>query len=110
MSFAKKTQTLLSVLAFSSLAACQTAEKANTLEQPAATEISKDAEAAKIIKKPSTTNKNPRDEKKFRVCADPLNPPYSSKKLDGFENKFCETVETKKPRPNNKAEAFSKSI
>lgn len=89
MSFAKKTQTLLSVLAFSSLAACQTAEKANTLEQPAATEISKDAEAAKIIKKPSTTNKNPRDEKKFRVCADPLNPPYSSKKLDGFENKIA---------------------
>ena len=26
---------------------------------------------------------------KFRVCADPLNPPYSSKALDGFENKIA---------------------
>jgi len=26
---------------------------------------------------------------KFRVCADPLNPPYSSKKLDGYENKIA---------------------
>ena len=26
----------------------------------------------------------------FKVCADPLNPPYSSKKLDGFENKIAE--------------------
>jgi quinoprotein dehydrogenase-associated probable ABC transporter substrate-binding protein len=26
---------------------------------------------------------------KFRVCADPLNPPYSSKNLDGFENKIA---------------------
>ena len=29
-------------------------------------------------------------EEKFRVCADPLNPPYSSKQLDGFENKIAE--------------------
>ncbi len=28
-------------------------------------------------------------EEKFRVCADPLNPPYSSKALDGFENKIA---------------------
>ena len=28
-------------------------------------------------------------EEKFRVCADPLNPPYSSKSLDGFENKIA---------------------
>ena len=27
---------------------------------------------------------------KFKVCADPLNPPYSTKKLDGFENKIAE--------------------
>lgn len=27
---------------------------------------------------------------KFRVCADPLNPPYSTKKQDGFENKIAE--------------------
>ncbi|SJM96372.1 quinoprotein dehydrogenase-associated putative ABC transporter substrate-binding protein [Crenothrix polyspora] len=27
---------------------------------------------------------------KFKVCADPLNPPYSSKKQDGFENKIAE--------------------
>jgi len=27
--------------------------------------------------------------KKFRVCADPLHPPYSSKSLDGFENKIA---------------------
>ncbi len=26
---------------------------------------------------------------KFKVCADPLNPPYSSKKQDGFENKIA---------------------
>ncbi len=26
---------------------------------------------------------------KFKVCADPLNPPFSSKKLDGFENKIA---------------------
>lgn len=29
---------------------------------------------------------------KFKVCADPLNPPYSTKKLDGFENKVAEFV------------------
>jgi quinoprotein dehydrogenase-associated probable ABC transporter substrate-binding protein len=29
---------------------------------------------------------------KFKVCADPLNPPYSSKKLDGFENKIAELL------------------
>lgn len=29
-------------------------------------------------------------EGKFKVCADPLNPPYSTKKLDGFENKIAE--------------------
>lgn len=27
---------------------------------------------------------------KFKVCADPLNPPYSTKKKDGFENKIAE--------------------
>jgi quinoprotein dehydrogenase-associated probable ABC transporter substrate-binding protein len=27
---------------------------------------------------------------KFKVCADPLNPPYSSKNGDGFENKIAE--------------------
>ncbi|MGZ4990595.1 MAG: quinoprotein dehydrogenase-associated putative ABC transporter substrate-binding protein [Methylobacter sp.] len=29
-------------------------------------------------------------EEKFKVCADPLNPPYSSKNKDGFENKIAE--------------------
>lgn len=28
-------------------------------------------------------------EEKFRVCADPLNPPYSTKQLDGYENKIA---------------------
>ncbi|MCK4841198.1 MAG: quinoprotein dehydrogenase-associated putative ABC transporter substrate-binding protein [Methylococcales bacterium] len=28
-------------------------------------------------------------EEKFRVCADPLHPPYSSKSKDGFENKIA---------------------
>ncbi|MDO8939194.1 MAG: quinoprotein dehydrogenase-associated putative ABC transporter substrate-binding protein [Methylicorpusculum sp.] len=28
-------------------------------------------------------------EEKFRVCADPLHPPYSTNKLDGFENKIA---------------------
>lgn len=27
---------------------------------------------------------------KFRVCADPLNPPYSTKKQDGYENKIAQ--------------------
>ncbi|MFA5983249.1 MAG: quinoprotein dehydrogenase-associated putative ABC transporter substrate-binding protein [Methylococcaceae bacterium] len=27
---------------------------------------------------------------KFKVCADPLNPPFSSKSLDGYENKIAE--------------------
>lgn len=30
------------------------------------------------------------DNKVFKVCADPLNPPFSSKNLDGFENKIAE--------------------
>ena len=29
-------------------------------------------------------------EEKFKVCADPLNPPYSTKQEDGFENKIAE--------------------
>ncbi len=29
-------------------------------------------------------------EEKLKVCADPLNPPYSTKKKDGFENKIAE--------------------
>lgn len=29
-------------------------------------------------------------EEKFKVCADPLNPPYSTEKQDGFENKIAE--------------------
>lgn len=36
--------------------------------------------------KPSQATPTPT---KFRVCADPLNPPYSTKKLDGFENKIA---------------------
>ena len=28
-------------------------------------------------------------EEKFRVCADPLHPPYSTQQLDGFENKIA---------------------
>lgn len=31
-----------------------------------------------------------RAENTFKVCADPLNPPYSSKNQDGFENKIAE--------------------
>jgi len=29
------------------------------------------------------------DDKKFRVCADPLHPPYSTKELTGYENKIA---------------------
>jgi quinoprotein dehydrogenase-associated probable ABC transporter substrate-binding protein len=29
-------------------------------------------------------------QEKFKVCADPLNPPYSTKSKDGFENKIAE--------------------
>jgi len=89
MSFAKKTQILLSALALSALTACQTAEKINTIEQPPISDSSKELEQAKATKRSGTTEKSPRDDKKFRVCADPLNPPYSSKKLDGFENKIA---------------------
>lgn len=32
---------------------------------------------------------------KFRVCADPLHPPYSSKLQDGFENKIAELLAQK---------------
>ncbi|MGR9114295.1 MAG: quinoprotein dehydrogenase-associated putative ABC transporter substrate-binding protein [Gammaproteobacteria bacterium] len=38
----------------------------------------------------STTLFSAQAEEKFRVCADPLHPPYSTKKLDGFENKIAE--------------------
>ncbi len=31
-------------------------------------------------------------QEKLKVCADPLNPPYSTKKLDGFENKIAELL------------------
>lgn len=31
-------------------------------------------------------------QEKFKVCADPLNPPYSTKKKDGFENKIAELL------------------
>lgn len=31
-------------------------------------------------------------QEKFKVCADPLNPPYSTKKKDGFENKIAELI------------------
>jgi quinoprotein dehydrogenase-associated probable ABC transporter substrate-binding protein len=31
-------------------------------------------------------------EEKFKVCADPLNPPYSTKNKDGFENKIAELI------------------
>ena len=30
------------------------------------------------------------DRKKFRVCADPENLPFSNQKLEGFENKIAE--------------------
>ncbi|MFU8788155.1 MAG: quinoprotein dehydrogenase-associated putative ABC transporter substrate-binding protein [Methylobacter sp.] len=33
---------------------------------------------------------NAASEEKFKVCADPLNPPYSTKNRDGFENKIAE--------------------
>ena len=38
-------------------------------------------------------------EEKFKVCADPLNPPFSTKKLDGFENKIADlfAAELKQP-------------
>lgn len=38
----------------------------------------------------TTFSFNASSEEKFKVCADPLNPPYSTKKQDGFENKIAE--------------------
>lgn len=37
----------------------------------------------------ATVTSVPYAQEKFKVCADPLNPPYSTKKLDGFENKVA---------------------
>jgi len=33
-----------------------------------------------------------RTDDKFKVCADPLNPPYSTKNKGGFENKICRII------------------
>lgn len=38
-------------------------------------------------------------EEKFKVCADPLNPPYSTQKQDGFENKIAELFAKKLGQP-----------
>lgn len=43
--------------------------------------------AALVLLVTVTANVSAKD--KFKVCADPLNPPYSTKKLDGFENKIA---------------------
>ncbi|NOQ14710.1 MAG: quinoprotein dehydrogenase-associated putative ABC transporter substrate-binding protein [Methyloprofundus sp.] len=83
MSFAKKTKSLLSILALSVLNACQTAEKLNTPEKISSPEKTR-------VSEKSNTTKELKAEKKFRVCADPLNPPYSTKKQDGYENKIAE--------------------
>jgi len=92
MSFAKKT--LLSLFILSTLTACQTTEKLNTPvqrdipEKNNTTKKLNTAKRSKIINDLKALNKI-KAEKKFRVCADPLNPPYSSKKRDGFENKIA---------------------
>jgi mxaJ protein len=33
-----------------------------------------------------------REQKQFRVCADPENLPFSNQKLEGFENKIAELL------------------
>lgn len=38
-------------------------------------------------------------EDKFKVCADPLNPPYSTESKDGFENKIAELFAKKLGQP-----------
>lgn len=38
-------------------------------------------------------------EETFKVCADPLNPPYSTEKKDGFENKIAELFAKKLGQP-----------
>jgi quinoprotein dehydrogenase-associated probable ABC transporter substrate-binding protein len=40
----------------------------------------------------ATVTSTPYAQEKFKVCADPLNPPYSTKKQDGFENKIAELL------------------
>jgi quinoprotein dehydrogenase-associated probable ABC transporter substrate-binding protein len=40
----------------------------------------------------ATVTSNSYAKEKFKVCADPLNPPYSTKKQDGFENKIAELL------------------
>ncbi len=42
------------------------------------------------IKSQEKAAPSPPADKKFRVCADPLNPPYSTKNQDGYENKIAE--------------------
>ncbi|BCG62707.1 MAG: quinoprotein dehydrogenase-associated ABC transporter substrate-binding protein MaxJ [Methyloprofundus sp.] len=95
MSFAKKTKLLLPALALSTLAACQTTEKVNTPEQLNALEKISTTEHPSAPPKSSAAKdikalEKLKAEKKFRVCADPLNPPYSTKKQDGYENKIAE--------------------
>ena len=88
MSFAKKTKSLLSVLALSALTACQTTEKLDPPEKLSTPEKSSLSEKTSASEKSNTT-KELTAEKKFRVCADPLSPPYSTKKQDGYENKIA---------------------
>jgi len=86
ISFLKKTA--LSLLVLSPLTACQTTEKRNLPIQLNSPEKINTTKHLKITQDFQALMKI-KAEKKFRVCADPLNPPYSSKKLDGFENKIA---------------------
>jgi len=95
MSFAKKTKSLLSALTLSTLTACQTTEKLNVPEQLNSPEKVSTTQKPSVSEKSSATKdikalQKLKAEKKFRVCADPLHPPYSTKKQDGYENKIAE--------------------
>ncbi|MCK5355675.1 MAG: quinoprotein dehydrogenase-associated putative ABC transporter substrate-binding protein [Methyloprofundus sp.] len=69
------------------LSACSTPQTAHIPATETPKQLTTPAAAA-------TNNKQPLQalpkSTKFRVCADPLNPPYSSKKQDGYENKIAE--------------------
>jgi len=86
---------LLPVLVLTSLTACQSVNKLNAPKNPAPIEKINTPEKPQAVEKSNSAKDlkaraTLKGEKKFRVCADPLNPPYSSTKQDGYENKIAE--------------------
>jgi quinoprotein dehydrogenase-associated probable ABC transporter substrate-binding protein len=54
--------------------------------EPTATEVQNQAAAAA----PTASAANSADDGKFKVCADPVNPPYSTREQTGYENEIAQ--------------------